>query len=504
MSSFVRCTRLAGAAAALCLVGCDASARVAQTALSPIVHDAVAGTGAVSSDEEATGPTADAGSFGPDETPAASGCPETLAERLSVSSVKVSRDIRYKLLGYENFPFDERVAFAPAPDGSAYVAWTDDADGRVLVTPLDASYKRAGADVETHSWEIGGIVARPDGFALLTLRDDPAASSAMSDNFGRAVTLVRYQRGVEAFAVPLTGARAITQPYATSQRDGAPGYLYGRLAWNGAKYGAYFIVQTALDDPQSSQLTDKLVYADDAGQALPGGFLGKCTSNQGLRLWPEAEAYTPICLADQSPFPGLNLVIEDQPPRLLATEAAAPGWSGGQMGSIVKLADGTYVIGWLSREAVPGGAPDQTAREANDIAMLRLGPDRQAIGQKRWLVETQGVAETNLHFARYGQSQVLMVWDVVRDVRCDKMCFGTYAGTEARVLDREGNVMSAGMLSAVPNHHDDLVTLPNGDVAWAFVPDPDRDYSAAPPSRGSVVLAAPKRTFQVARLRYCE
>lgn len=174
------------------------------------------------------------------------------------------------------------------------------------------------------------------------------------------------------------------------------------------------------------------------------------------------------------------------------------------MGSIVKLSDGTYMIGWLSRDVVADGPADQTARPANDIAMVRLGPDHSVIGQKRWLVETQGVAETNLHFARYGQSQVLMVWDVIRDVRCDKMCFGTYAGTEARVLDREGNVISAGTITAVPNHHDDLVTLPNGDVAWAFVPDPDRDYNAAPPSRGSVVLAPPKRRFQVARLRFCE
>jgi hypothetical protein len=56
----------------------------------------------------------------------------------------------------------------------------------------------------------------------------------------------------------------------------------------------------------------------------------------------------------------------------------------------------------------------------------------------------------------------------------------------------------------VPNHHDDLVTLPNGDVAWAYVADADRDYSTPPPSRDNVVLSPPKHTFQVARLRYCE
>jgi hypothetical protein len=205
-------------------------------------------------------------------------------------------------------------------------------------------------------------------------------------------------------------------------------------------------------------------------------------------------------------MPGLNLVPEDRDPLLLAPEASAPGWSGGQMGSIVKLPeDNTYFVGWLSRDVVAGGQSDQTARLASDIALLRLGADRKVIGQKRWLVETQSVAETNLHLARYGQSQILVVWDTITNIRCDRMCYGNYAGTYASVLDREGNVIhGADRLSAVPNHHDDLVTLPNGDVAWAYVPDDARDYSSVPPSREDRVLVPAKRTLSVARLRFCE
>jgi hypothetical protein len=56
----------------------------------------------------------------------------------------------------------------------------------------------------------------------------------------------------------------------------------------------------------------------------------------------------------------------------------------------------------------------------------------------------------------------------------------------------------------VPNHHDDLTTLPNGDVVWSYVPDEARDYSSVPPSRDDRVLAPPKRTINIARLRYCE
>ena len=175
------------------------------------------------------------------------------------------------------------------------------------------------------------------------------------------------------------------------------------------------------------------------------------------------------------------------------------------MGSIVKLpADNSYFVGWLSRDVVANGQPNQTARLATDIALVRLDADRKVIGERRWLVETPNAAETNLHFARYGQSHVLMVWDAITNVRCDRMCYGSYAGTYARVLDSEGNTIAEDKLSAVPNHHDDLVTLPNGDVLWAYVPDEARDYSTVPPARDDRVLAPAKRTFNVARLRFCE
>jgi hypothetical protein len=488
------------------LLGCQAPARVVQTVLDPHLPDAQ--TLPSSSPSE----TPD-DSLGPDQPntpdqPSFDTCPDDLDDRITVSSVQVSRDIRYKLLGYEGFPFDERVAFAPARDGTGYAAWTDDATGRAVITPLDDSYERAGDDIDPNGYEVGGLVAQDDGFALLTLRDDPALQgmvSAGDPNIGRAVMLVRFRNGAEVFASPLTGTRAVTQPYRPASNDSAPGYLYGRLAWNGAKYGAYFIVRQSPDASRPSMLTDKLVYLDDSGGGLRGGFSSKCTSNQGLRLWPEADVYTPVCITDSQPAPGINLVPEDRDPLLLAAEASAPGWSAGQMGSIVKLpGDNTYFVGWLSRDVVANGQSNQTARLATDIALVRLGPDLKVIGEKRWLVETPNAAETNLHFARYGQSHVLMIWDAIINVRCDRMCYGSYAGTYARVLDREGNVVKEARLSAVPNHHDDLVTLPNGDVVWAYVPDEARDYSAVPPSREDRVLAPAKRTFSVARLRYCE
>jgi hypothetical protein len=496
--------RWAGLAlASLCTLGCQAPPRVVQTLIDPYLQDAQVLPPAQTPPPDARGPDE---SPPPTDVGNPDACPESLEDRLTVSSVQVSRDIRYKLLGYEGYPFDERVAFAPAPDGSAYVAWTDDNTSRAMVTPLDQQYVRAGDDIDSAGSEVGGLVAHDDGFALLTLRAEPGQqSTATGDaNLGRTVTLLRYRAGAEAYAAALTGASSVTQAYNALLRDAAPGYLYGRLAWNGAKYGAYFIIETAPDATRPPMLTDKLVYLDDTGAGLPGGFDGKCASNQGLRLWPESDVFTPVCLTDAQPAPGVNLVPEDQDPLLLAPEAFARGWSGGQMGSIVKLPDNSYFVGWLSRDVVEGGSSNQTARLASDIALMRLGPDRKALGERQWLVETPYVAETNLHFARYGHDRILMVWDAITGIRCDRMCYGNYAGTYARVLDSSGKLIRGDRLSAVPNHHDDLVTLPNGDVAWAYVPDEARDYSSVPPSRDDRVLAPAKRSFTVARLRYCE
>jgi len=493
------------------LAGCSAAARVAQTAFQPSESAPESPSGgaagrAGAGDGASPSQAGEGGSGGS----AAVSCPAGLVDRLSVTSVELSRDVRYKSPGQGDFPFDERVAFAPASDGSAYVAWLDNASGGVRVTPLDASFARRGQDIDTRSWDIGGIVARGGGFALLSLRDDPEPLLSRNGNVGRAVFMLRYRAGQEAFAVQLTGTRSITRKVDAAARDFAPGYLYGRLQWNGAKYGAYFVIFTAQSDPRGAleYPTDKLVYLDDSGALLRGGFRFKCDSDQGLRMWPEPDVYTPVCLSTGAPGPGLILGIEDQPPQLLASEAAVPGWSGGQLGSIVKLADNSYVLGWLSRDVAPA-SPSVPLRRASDVAMLRLNSERQPMGGKRWLIETPNLGETNLHFARYGSSRVLMVWDRMDNLRCgnaDRLCFGRYAGTFARVLDADGNTLIPDtQIAAVPNSYEDLHTLEDGSVAWAYVPDEARDYSGpiSTDQNGDLLLPA-KRRIAIARLRYCE
>jgi hypothetical protein len=46
--------------------------------------------------------------------------------------------------------------------------------------------------------------------------------------------------------------------------------------------------------------------------------------------------------------------------------------------------------------------------------------------------------------------------------------------------------------------------LPNGDLLWAFVPDPERNYAGKLfLDEDGVPIAPPRREIGVARLRYC-
>jgi hypothetical protein len=436
---------------------------------------------------------------------AAASCPESLADRLTVTQIDLDVDIRYRRSSYDNFPVDERVALGVVPDGSGYVAWIENATGNLRVTPLDSHLLRRAPDVAVPGADIGGLVAHDDGFALLTRRADPGIAPVDPEQLGaveKAAFLVRYRDRTEAFAVPLTGTLSITHSADPSARDCTAFFLYGRLAWNGAKYGAYFQVHGCAGDPHAPGYGDKLVYADDRGRYVKGGWNWNCSSNQGLRLLAETDAFSAICLSDAAPFAGVNLVVDGRAAQQLSGELTTSGMVQGQLGSLVKLDDDSYAIGWLSRAVSANAAP----KGAYDIALLRLGPDYTPLAPKTWPVETATLAETNLHVAPYGPDRLLFVWETISDLSCTGMsCFGTRVGTLARLMDRNGNWVSPEtLIDAVPNTGDDIVVFPNGDLGWAFVPDPARSYAnEVQTDRNGVASVPSKRRVSVARLRYC-
>ena len=131
MSVSGRASRALWAAAAVALGACSMPPRVAQTAFdpsAPVTPDSeLRDAGDVQNGGRAAAPPIPAGSD-PSE-PAAEGCPTSLNERLTIRQLDLGRDVRYKSSGYQGFPLDERVGFAYASDGSAYVVMSFGADG---------------------------------------------------------------------------------------------------------------------------------------------------------------------------------------------------------------------------------------------------------------------------------------------------------------------------------------------------------------------------------------
>jgi hypothetical protein len=357
------------------------------------------------------------------------------------------------------------------------------------------------------------LVALDDGsFTLLTRRDDPGEQlldTTTTDTVGKAAVLIHISGTTELFAQMLTGTTSITRASDPSARDCAPS-LNGRLAWNGHKYGAYFAVHGCQGDPHEPFYGDKLVYVDSKGNYLPGGWGWKCSISEGMRLLAEPNAFTALCMSDSAPFAGLNLVTENVPARQLSPEKVAAGYSAGRFGSVVRMSDGSYVVGWLSRGTTPAMAsvlrPTEAERSAQDIAVLRLGPDYEPLTARVWLSQTPDIAETNLHLAPYGPNQVLVVWDNINQVRCNEWtCWGSYAGTSARLMDLQGNFLTPDVrIDAPPNSEQDLIVFPNGDVGWAFVPDDTRNYDAPLAGDRGIPSVPSRHRVSIARLHYCE
>lgn len=468
----------------VCLLACSAcSTRYAQTA----------------------GPGREAGGGGG----STSTCTAGLAQRLSVTHLAVDVPIRYKRPGYDLIPQDETVALAADDTGAAQIAWLEDEGTRVHVTPLDTALQRGGPDVVIDGVEVGGLVARPNGFALLTRRTDPGqplTDPAQNLNVAMAAVLTRVNAGAETWSAALTGTSSISSAAYGTEHDCSGSPLNGRLAFNGSKYGAYFAVHGCTDDQHAPYFGDKLVYADDSGAFVAGGWDWNCSINEGLQLIAEAGTFTSLCMAADVPFPGLDLVVEGRPAVQLAPEQTDIGYCAGQFGTVVKMGDGSYVVAWLSRGAIPndGGQP-VAEKQATDIALIHLGADYTP-GPIIWVVETPSVAELNLHLAPYGSDRLFITWDSVENLVCaPTTCFGTYAGTHARLIDADGRFVTAdAVISAPPNSGADIAVLPNGDLAWAFVPEDSRNYANPLPSGGPNSPALPEKTeLAVARLAYC-
>jgi hypothetical protein len=107
-------------------------------------------------------------------------CSPYLANRLTVTTIDVTSDIRYKQPGYDLLPMDRRIALSVQPNGAGQVAWMDNALAAVHVTPISDTQIRLGDDTVVEGIDLAGLVAHDDGFALLTRRTDPGTPTRRS------------------------------------------------------------------------------------------------------------------------------------------------------------------------------------------------------------------------------------------------------------------------------------------------------------------------------------
>ncbi len=366
---------------------------------------------------------------------------------------------------------------------------------------------RGGPDVLVPGFDLGGLVAHTDGSAVLTRRNDPGdpiGDIPDAGNIAPAAFLVRVRNGQEAFAAPLTGTRNITDDPDDQRRDCSTG-LFGKLAYNGRFYGAYFAVRGCKGDFADGHYGDKLVYADTRGAFLRGGWSWRCSRNLGAQLLAETNAFTSLCISDGAPQAGVNVVVAGTPSRLLAHEYAQPGYSGADFGSVIKMSDGRYFVGWLSRgvrETSPGVF--DVAFASHDIGFVVLGRDYAPLFRPTWLFNSSDVDEVNLHVAPYGPDRILLVWETVTGMTCnDGVCLGKNGGTHVRLIRSDGSFASAEeIIDAPPNGGDDIVVFPDGDLGWAFVPSV-RDFANVLDAPNGIPNVPAVQQVAVARFAYC-
>ncbi len=423
-------------------------------------------------------------------------CENTLKSRLSVTQIEVQDNIKYVERGYDHAWIYSRIVLDFGTDNNGYIAWANRDETSVFVTPITVDRKRDGEDIEITGVGLGGFVSTNDGFALLTRQldegDDPAVGD--SDRPAKAVVWIRNFKNGNSIRTVLTGTRSV---------DGASDYnsvenFRGQLAWNNDMFAAYFEVRGGMDHPSAFYFGDKMVLINSYGESsLEWSF--RCgTMRDADVIWKD-DSFFATCISDNTPAPGLNLLLEDGNYTNISRELYTRGYVGGSMGGAVRMADGTYVTVWTSRRW--NGTDASSAETTHDIALVRLTEDFQPVGLPKWITETPDCDETNLHIAPYGTDRILLTWNRVTDCNIrGETCFGKYDGTVMQLFTPDGMVLSnAESIFAPMTVASKPYVYPNGDLAWAFV-DIEPNYTT------SVNLSSQenKNTLSIAHLKYCD
>ena len=384
------------------------------------------------------------------------------------------------------------TATAVAPNGTLRVAWP--ASDGVHVTPLTAAGKRSGADtVVKGTKEVGGLVAHNDGFALLTRVAD---TNKWKET---AAALVRYKNGKHAWRTKLTGR---------SSDDTAP-LLDGQLAWNGKKYGAYFVVHGA-GGFADGHFGDKLAYVGSTGKKLGGGWGWGCSHNEGIALRAETSGnFTSLCFDDwrSGLFVSTGIGAPDNAP-VVQREQCWAGYCGGtfagRTGEIVKSSTGRYATAFASRGAASAKKnPDDSSgrgwtvkprTSTHQVALAFLKNRNTPSGKPVYLTSAKGTEHVNVRVAPYGKDRLLVSYETLKNAKCASgTCTGTFTGTHFRLVDWNGRLQGADKVVKA-RISGDIAVLKDGTLTWAYAP-------VTPSYTTSLNGASPTtKTLRIARL----
>lgn len=435
-----------------------------------------------------------------------------LAGRLSTTRLALAVPTAFLQPGAGRIPQWRRIDAAAAPNGTVQLAWQG-SDG-VHVTPLRpaasgagvsaagasaagaaspgasaAGLTRAGSDIVlAGSQEVGGLVARDDGFAVLTRRPDDASLEEVT-----AAHLISYRNRVRVFDRALTG---------TAGQDTAPD-LAGQLAWNGTRYGAYFAVRGA-GGSHDGRSADKLVYVSETGQVLTGGWGRGCSGNQGTALLPEPSGpFASLCGDDRRAgiFVSTGLGGTDRAP-VVSREDCSGGSCGGALGGFVQTSLGRYVVAFGTRGAakvVPDGTGHgdrvTAATPTHQVAVALLAGRSGPVSSTVMLTHDPGTDHVNVRLAPYGPNRLLLSYETVASARCSAgTCTGSFTGTHLRLIDDGGRFLTPDLVVSA-HIAGSIAVLPNDDLVWAYA-------AGSPDYSGPLTVTPSTRTLAVARLAY--
>src|SRR5579883_181167 len=389
------------------------------------------------------------------------------------------------------------LAISPIPSGGSRLAWLG-GDGNVHVAALDASDQLvAGSAFGLPAYDFEDLYADDSGGVLLVSRGaggntstpaSPADCGNINNLCGLVANyptadpcmdmfLVRFDATTETWAAKLTDTTAAlpaydTSPTATTNVVFIWWYAHnGRIAFDGANYGAYFgaaisVSQTCV---QPSTMTtginihqgDRLKIVNSSGAVQSGGFSFGCSHSAYERLiWdPGAKKFVAVCEND-APTGGLSGRIAIAPN---TTTVYAEDLANSNFGNVlVDPAGGYWAITTNTRAGQTTGAA-----ALSDVLLLHFTTG-MADSPPLTVASDSGLNDRAPHLASFGTNRMLAAWETSTRT-------GDLSPTDtSRKLYVQALNASTGAPEGAPfnvagvlgSRYDDFRSFPDGSVAF--------------------------------------